>query len=182
MKLLRYCFLITAFIATSAIANADYVPIGDPIEGNSWTQQFNESGVGNYDLMGVVMVSADDYFEGNTFSGYTVGGWAAHYKDHPTTPTVASAIGPKTDNMTFNITFSGSSSNPLDFYFYAFDGDVIIEIAKASWSGTGWSITDDTLVNTLNYQRGDFVIPVPGAALLGMIGLGFSRWVLRRAA
>ena len=67
-KLMLLLMSIVLFMPAMALA----VPttIGDPIEGNSWSQQFNESGVGNFNIMEIYMLS-DDYFEQNAFSGFT---------------------------------------------------------------------------------------------------------------
>jgi len=170
-----------AFVAAPAFA--DLTADGDPVEGNTWSQAFYESDVSNYDLVAVQMVSGGDTFESPTHYSFNRVGWSLLWENDPTYPTLASASGPTTSNMTWSIRFAGLSSNPLTFDYAVFSGETLLNSARAVWS-PGWtSIANYPGGVNAPWQptRGE-VVPVPGAILLGILGLGAAGWKLRKFA
>jgi len=172
---MKRLLIICAGFALLTAANAafgDLVPIGDPVETGSWNQLFNESGVGPFDFVAVKMVSTGDFFESPTHTNLAAG-WTEH-----SSPTVAYADGPGLTNMTWTINFEGAQGDPLVFDFYAYWGNTWLECARATWTGSGWSISpwDSKL------SRSEIVaaVPVPAAVLLGLLGLGTARMKLRK--
>jgi hypothetical protein len=147
-------------------ASAGFVAVGTPVDGNSWSQGFIESGVGSFDFMAVEMVSAGDTFVDPAFSSLA-SGWTQ--AQNPA-DTWSYASGTSTTSMTFNIRFEGSSSDPLEFNFYAFGGSTLLEAANAKWNGSSWSIS--TFSTTLTRSDIVAIVPVPSAAGLGLAMLG----------
>ena len=172
------CAVLAVLLVIAAPSSAGLISVGETIVGTSWSQAFNESGVGNFDLVAVNMVSAGDYFESPTHSGFDVGSWALLYENNtPTTITLASASGPSTTSLTWNIQFAGDSSNSLNFDFVAFNGETIAESVNADWNG-GWTMT----TGTWSPSRSE-VVPEPGTLMLlslaGLSGLAMV-WIRRR--
>jgi hypothetical protein len=166
---------ITA-VLLPVVAMGDFTPVGDPFDGDSWGQAFAESGVGMFDLVSVRMVSSGDYFENPTHRSFNASGWSTTYeKSDGTGVILGTATGPAVSSMTWNIWFAGAQSDPVTFDFVAFDGDTLLESARAAWSGSGWTITLGPWEPTRNE-----LVPVPGAVLLGALGLGAVASVRRR--
>jgi len=153
---------------------ADLSPVGDPQDVGSWGQRFEESGVGNFDLMAIRMTSpAPDEFEQPAFRNFTDGTW--HTLLNGTT--LASATGSSLDWLRFDIVFAPAQSEPLAFDFMAYRGDTKLEYAHAVWNGGGWTITAGAPSSAPDRAT---VVPVPAALLLGAIGLGLAGWIKRR--
>lgn len=129
----------------------------------SWSQGFNESGVGPFQYMQFELNSGSP-FANPWINEFTDSGWSAAI----TNPSLITASGslPST-NLTFNLWFTDPSTNSLSFNFYAFGPDhTLLESVLASWNDGGWSFAAAT--------HGPSAVPIPAAAWLlgsGLIGL-----------
>ena len=164
---------LAAVICLPGMAGATVSTIGGGSVTGSWTQGFNESGVGLFDHIEAFITSGPP-FEAPIFSSYSVAGWDCTYPNL----NYAAGCGPAVDNLTFNIQFSGDYSTPFSFDFLAYTGGcfgtgVCVEADHAVWDG-GWTITS---FDGCNYDHS--AVPLPpsvlllGTGLLGLVGLGW---------
>jgi len=146
--------------------------VGDPIEGGSWGQRFEESGVGPFDYVRCDWVSGNMFRVPNVFLNFTSGSnWIPIH--HSTQ--MADATGPARTTLQWDIYFQGSKSDPLSFKFAAYNGeDTWRESVLASWSGSRWSYVS---LDQNEWDPG--VAPEPSALLLLGAGLGVVGLVCR---
>ena len=162
-------YILTALLLAGVSASfAGLGTVGDPFPWHSWGQGFNESGV-TFDHMQFEWVS------GGVFEGLTglASGWGQYLS--PDGKTLL-GDGPALNDMTFNMTFAGSSGSPLTFLFQAYNGGIKVDDAVAEWNGGGWNIYAG------NYPGSRLdapAVPAPAAVLLGALGVGLVRWTKR---
>ena len=169
MKLKLFTLLVIVLAAVVWIptfVSATIIPIGDPFITNSWTQRFEESGVGAFDYVLLEVVSPAS-FEEPGIGNFNPNTWAQISNDG----TTMVASGNPLDLLQFDLYFQGAMNNPLTFYFGAYDSSssTFRENVVASWTGSNWSI------NTNNQNPwGDIqpITPVPEPTTLLLLGTG----------
>jgi len=185
------CMTLIVLVGAHAVF-ADLVPVGDPIEGNSWSQQFCED-AGQYDMICLKMISEGDSFEHSgaraALSAFDNAGWGLLFENDSTYPTVASASGPLAGDcpagiLHFTILFEDPNpkSNHFTFEFASYKAGVLNNAATCSWAG-GWGITNHGGSPPESFSLTQCeCIPVPGAVLIGLLGLGTAGVKLRKFA
>ena len=134
--------------AGSALASIQAV--GDPYVSGSWSQRFQEDGVGPFDRVQILMATGGPFEQPTTQSGFNVAGWAQGC----TNTIESSAAGPATSLMQWDISFQGASGTPLNFFFQCFNGATLLQTAYAHWNGSGWLI-DNFVPGTASWPGGD---------------------------
>ena len=158
MKKLLAIFAVIAMVAAVMPAAASAY----------WSQAWNESGAGNFDVMEAFVVSGST-FANTGLSGFSVAGWSGSKINS----TYAYASGPATSNMNFVTEFSTASSAPLVMDFYAYLNGGVIDSARAIWNGSGFDFSTSP---TGPYNRTP-AVPIPaaiwlfGAGLVGLVGV-----------
>jgi len=160
--------------------------VGDPIEGGSWSQAWTESGVGTFNLMEFYWIYGGK-LEGLSIS--SPGTWttfllgASAPPTSPQTWSTGGAQGPGTTSSAFTMKYFGASSTPLayDLTAWRLDGGQysLVDSARASWSGSAWSIASLPLSGAGAYSSPKSVPELPPTLLacaLPMFGLVLSRF------
>jgi hypothetical protein len=131
-------------------AQAGLKAVGSVHVGGSWTQRFQETGVGNFDRVQVLMATGGPFELPVTQGGFDAAGWA----ETCTNTIESSAAGPAATLMQWDIAFQGTPATPLVFFFQAFRGATLLETAYCSWNGSAWVI-DDFTPGTASWPGGE---------------------------
>jgi len=123
-------------ILAPGAARAAIQVAGEPVGSDGWTQGFRESGVGTFDFLAVKIVSPEGKLAAPGLGGFNRAGWSA--EGAGSSEFVAAAQGPQVGDMTFEIAFSGPTSEPLAMVFVAFRQGSLLEESKLEWDGDAW--------------------------------------------
>ena len=149
---------------------------GDVLEGNSWSFSVAAGGP-TYDLVAAKIASAGDTYESPAAGNFSNAGWDMVIDN----PTLASFSGPTTNSMTWRMYFADESDKDVTIDWALFNGET------RTWTSR-YTITNGDLNGGYEPSSQYWlptraeVVPVPGAVLLGMLGLGIVGMKLRKYA
>ncbi len=181
--------VFVCFSANSARANLAFDLMGAPTPSGSWYQGFHLTTQTNFNNLGLILtpLAGDDGTSGFKppawdFAVAPLGSASTTYNESlglGSWLTVAS--GASTDDLYWRSHFLGNMATQ-DFVLTAFTFDNhltpdSVQVAAAHWDGSVWdfytppAVTWDEFVTNGGTDIGSVVVPVPPAALLGLIGL-----------
>jgi len=183
MKKLGCLLLVVLVVGTDRVV-ADLVPVGGPVESDSWYQAFTlkDTGTGprGFDRLVITMIEGSLEVPGMTdLSEPMVFGSNG--------PTSAAATGDDIgmeSPVYFRLYFEGSMWESAKFGLVTSDWDAglsqYVESSweEATWSGTAleWSIVD----RSAELHAKGVPVPIPAAVLIGVLGLGAAGLKLRK--
>ena len=146
---------------------------GDAVEGNSWSFQVDAGGI-TLDLIAAKIASEGDVFEKPAGRDISVAGWSAVLD----TPTLASWSGPTTNYISGHIYLENDLDKDVTIDFALFYGDTLVWTSREI-TVDGVSVGYEPASQYWLPTRAE-VVPVPGAVLLGILGLSVVGVKLRK--
>lgn len=186
--------MVIAAIILSAIcseASASPVAIGDPYDGGSWYQSWQNGNIsGGFDMVAVKIFSPGDIFELPAVSNLS-SGWSVDFSS--TNLVIFSRDdGANVGSVNFGLHHNGSKAVEgalLDTVWASFRDGILVENADVTrgisgqtydWGG-GWRGDFNTSWSDPQSEvQAIIAVPAPGAALLALLGMPMVGWVKRR--
>lgn len=180
-------FLSTGSLSDTA-ATLSFTALGGPTIGHSWDALFYVHAPTSFTNLGVVvgtggaLEGSPSMFDFADLSG-PVGGWSQFFgPGSGSTGGTALSFGPSTNDLFWATHFAGNNPSEQSFSMTLFSfndlGSNIWDGAVADWDGTSWSMRGVPDLSAWEAFRSTIEsgtiqsVPLPSAALLGVLGLG----------
>ena len=169
-------FVLVAVVAPTLQAAPTVNMLGDPFDGGSWGFTAAAGGVGAFDLVAVRIASGADTFESPAIRNISNPSWNMVLDR----PLLASFAGSSVSSLSWDTYFAGATPSALQLDWALFNGQQLVAWTHWDLDAAGhlanWTLNP---VNGWQPTRAD-VVPVPGAALLGALGVSLVGWLRRR--
>lgn len=186
-------FGIAAVCVHAAPAEADLIfeTVGNPVDGGSWYQGFHLSTPREFDHVGMVLgrLRGDDgtsRFEDPAWDFETIDGNPHAFDGVRFRPWLTIAAGDDTNELYWQTHFAGKKEGQsFALALFAWDDAFLsIQGAVGWWNGDAWAFRAPSRITWEEFvQMGGTAadpVPLPSAALLGVLGLGLVGGVYRR--
>ncbi len=174
--------LVAAICMLAAVpATADLMMTYDgPYEGFSWYTNVSASGIGSYDTVAVRIASGSDVFESPAIRNISNASWSMLLDG----ATLASFEGPAVSSLGWQLYFLGDlpMATPMELDWAFFRNQTLT--AWTHWNVRANGTLESWSLKPSNGWQPEYseVVPVPGAVLLGVLGLSVAGVRLRRHA
>jgi len=182
MRKVALIAVFCAFVAAPVSADMTYTTVdgvtmgfGNVVEGNSWSFQVFAGGP-VWNLGAGKISSAGDVYKSPAAADFSNAGWGILLDQ----PTLSSWSGPTTSNINWRMYFEDDLDKDVVIDWALFNGDTLVWTSRytiVNGELAGYEPRSQYWVPTRSE-----VVPVPGAVLLGMIGLSVVGVKLRKRA
>ena len=132
----RLTTALTLALLTGSVALAELTAPFDPVETGSWSQRFQEDGVGNFDHFQIKLTAGPPFVLPTAILNFSgAAGWSQSYASGDLIIADGNAIA----SMQFDIHFSGAKAMPFSLVFQAWEAGALKQSATGDWNGSAWT-------------------------------------------
>ena len=164
--------------------------INDPEDASSWYQAFHFGSAQAFTNIGIVLMSTlgDDGPSGFEAPGWdftTIDGNPDSYSEVGTIPILTAATGDLTNDLYWRSHFLGDKEGQsFILTLFASDDSGNYQAAAALWDGSSWDFLAPPAITWEEFVElggiSGVTMPLPGAAMLGLLGFGLVGGIRRR--
>lgn len=180
----------TSSVTAAQESTFTFEAINDPEDASSWFQAFHLGSVQSFTNIGIVLFPTlgDDGTSGFESPGWdftTIDGNPFNYSEVGTLPILTVAAGDATNDLYWRTHFLGDrEGQAFILTLFASDDSGNYQAAAALWDGGSWDFLAPPALTWEEFvELGGIAgesMPVPGAAMLGLLGLGLVGGIRQR--